>query len=104
MIEFDNWIRPAWRALAVGVLIAAAPVALTAPAEDAPEQPADERTEARPEGAGAADGADQAADAPAGGEAPAGKPGAARKGEDPGVFVPSEEISEDFAVAFPVDI
>lgn len=104
MIEFDNWIRPAWRALAVGVLIAAAPVALTAPAEDAPEQPADERTEARPEGAGAADRADQAADAPADGEAPAGKPGAARKGEDPGVFVPSEEISEDFAVAFPVDI
>ncbi|MEQ8861335.1 MAG: hypothetical protein RIC56_22035 [Pseudomonadales bacterium] len=30
--------------------------------------------------------------------------GAAAKGDSPDVFVPSEDISEDFAVSFPVDI
>lgn len=47
--------------------------------------------------------ADQAADREASEQekAPA---GAGEDGESPAVFVPSEEISEDFAVSFPVDI
>jgi hypothetical protein len=43
---------------------------------------------------------------PAATESPAGETpaGEAPAGEAPDVFVPTEEISEDFAVSFPVDI
>ena len=49
-------------------------------------------------------------DPAAGGEPPdAAEPsprgeGQPKPGDDPSVFIPSEEISEDFAVSFPVDI
>jgi hypothetical protein len=61
--------------------------------------------EADPPKSEAEDAPDAAAGSDAGtGTAAADDPPAARNGPSPDVFVPTEEISEDFAVSFPVDI
>lgn len=69
----------------------AAPAPEAAPAQDPesdrPAASADEDAEAQPEEDGVVAG-----------------PGAAAAGDAPEVFIPSEEISEDYAVSFPVDI
>jgi hypothetical protein len=74
-------------------------------AAEADEQPAPETGGA--DEAPPAPGADNPAEEPA--EPPPASTGGAaegapKPGQDPGVFVPTEEISEDFAVSFPVDI
>lgn len=76
-----------------GAMAAAAP----APADPAPADPA-------PAGGLVNPTADEPADAPepAASDDTAGRSAPARSGSD--VFVPSEEISEDFTVSFPVDI
>lgn len=66
-----------YRAALVGLLLALSPLPLTAQ-----EAPAVDSQEAPPEK----------------------EKTAAERGENPEVFVPTEEISEDFAVSFPVDI
>ncbi|MBX3708103.1 MAG: hypothetical protein KF911_15870 [Pseudomonadales bacterium] len=76
-----------------GIILAAAP----ARADPAPADPA-------PAGGLVNPTADESADAPApaGSDDTTGRSAPARPGAD--VFVPSEEISEDFTVSFPVDI
>jgi hypothetical protein len=65
-------------------------------AQEQPQAPAEEKEVQR------AEAAPESKSAPA-----QGQPGASAKTEaqgEPGDFTPSEEISEDFAVSFPVDI
>jgi len=77
----------------LALLVVLAPAVPGAPAGSDADAPARSGTD------------DATAAEPAASEAPDGEPGAERDaGPSPEVFVPSEDISEDFAVPFPVDI
>lgn len=95
-----NAVSRAWLlVLALCLLPGAASAAESQPAaEPTPDTP--EEPEGSDKSADASDAVPQP-DKPA--DDPAGKV-VNGKDESPGIFVPSEDISEDFAVSFPVDI
>lgn len=90
------WSLTALRGWLLALLVALAPAAPGAPGKSGADTPAR---------SGTAGIEDAAAPEPAASEAQDGDPRAERDGgPSPEVFVPSEDISEDFAVPFPVDI
>lgn len=85
-----------WRGLLLAVVVTVAAAATAAPGEST-----EAHTPAASDRPAIADGAGDSGD-DEGTEAPA--ESAPEAGPSPEVFVPSEDISEDFAVPFPVDI
>jgi hypothetical protein len=90
-------LLPAWL---LTLLLALVPAAAVNAAEAAPEPVQDAPADEEP---GAAPGSDEPGNGNADATAQTGE-AETEPDQGPAVFVPTEEISEDFAVAFPVDI
>lgn len=94
-----RWLR---MLAAVCLLACTGPVLAQTAAEPAPRSPDDEQTAERESQTTPDNGQAAAGQAEPGQNNAAGTPAKQRRTDD--IFRPSEEISEDFAVSFPVDI